>query len=569
MQASLHGEAAGAAAGQRRLLSMNQQGQGQRRSMAAGGGSAGSSLLSTSVLEAGSISVNHSLDMGSSRDVGSSVEHQRQSITQAIGLLENSQLLQQDAVLRDIVQIIVNRLNASPEKQQNPPQRVVVTSDNGTQVNSIETATQTEVPKFKEKRMQPLAKGKLRRVEGQNCSLSDSDVPSDQTETVDSQGLGRRNSLDDISLSTNSPRESCDGYSRDTSEASGPASVSSMVQMSVASSTDASQTATLAHDQMTPLHASQFADQYDDMEALDDGVQGIELWDSKKVHYGVDVGVGGQDLESPGLRPVGGLKGCPPMSPLQALNVNLNHYIGTYQHELEGISELANSPDGHSLSPTEKQFLAMSPSPSIETLKELKRILDHHYTKLFQAGNPAAAHGINSPATAEMQRLSMESSLAAEDGQRVVDAETGRTPERPPNPDPTKWSPGAAGAVGKPQPPPRPVETSGFEVPRNIRMGNSPPKHKNVKTPLTQLRTVPQLNLPPARRQDSGTLESPLSTPRSGSAFLAHINSARSSTNSGSASSTPRLPQGAIKIESHGTTLTKAALEAQTSAQRM
>merc|ERR1740117_188292 len=100
-------------------------------------------------------------------------------------------------------------------------------------------------------------------------------------------------------------------------------------------------------------------------------------------------------------------------------------------------------------------------------------------------------------------------------------------------------------------------------------MGNSPPKHKNVKTPLTQLRTVPQLNLPPARRQDSGTLESPLSTPRSGSAFLAHINSARSSTNSGSASSTPRLPQGAIKIESHGTTLTKAALEAQTSAQRM
>jgi len=35
------------------------------------------------------------------------------------------------------------------------------------------------------------------------------------------------------------------------------------------------------------------------------------------------------------------------------------------------------------------------------------------------------------------------------------------------------------------------------------------------------------------------------------------------------ASSTPRLPQGAIKVETHGTTLTKAALEAQTSAQRM
>ncbi len=28
----------------------------------------------------------------------------------------------------------------------------------------------------------------------------------------------RRNSLDDVSLSTNSPRESFDGYSRDTSE---------------------------------------------------------------------------------------------------------------------------------------------------------------------------------------------------------------------------------------------------------------------------------------------------------------------------------------------------------------
>jgi len=496
MQLSPHGDAAGAAAGQRRLLSMNQgQVQGQRRSMASGGGSAagssaaGSSLLGTSVLEAGGISINHSLDLGSSRDVGTSVEHQRQSITQAIGLLENSQLLQQDAVLRDIVQIIVNRLNVSPAKQHSPPQRVVVTSDNGTQVNSIETATQTEVPKFKEKRIRPLTKGKLGRVEGQSCSLSDSDVPSDQNETADSNGLGRRrNSLEDISLSTNSPRESCDGYSRDASEASGPASVSSMVQMSVASSTDASQTATLAHDPMTPMHASQFADHYgDNMEALEDDVQGIELWDGEKVGYGMDVGA--HDLESPESRPVGGSKNRPLMSPLQALNVNLNHYIGTYQHELEGISELANSPDGHSLSPTEKQFLAMSPSPSIETLKELKRILDHHYTKLFHSGNLTAAHGINSPATAEMQRLSMESSLAAEDGQRVVDAETGRTPERPPNPDPTKWSPGAAGAIAKPQSAPRPVGTSGFEIPRNIRMGNSPPKHKNVKTPLTQVPT--------------------------------------------------------------------------------
>jgi len=45
--------------------------------------------------------------------------------------------------------------------------------------------------------------------------------------------------------------------------------------------------------------------------------------------------------------------------------------------------------------------------------------------------------------------------------------------------------------------------------------------------------SVPQLNLP-ARKSENGALESPLSTPRSGSAFLAHANSARSSTNSGS-----------------------------------
>ena len=50
---------------------------------------------------------------------------------------------------------------------------------------------------------------------------------------------------------------------------------------------------------------------------------------------------------------------------------------------------------------------------------------------------------------------------------------------------------------------------------------------------ILQLRAVPQLNLP-ARKSENGTLESPLSTPRSGSAFLAHANSARSSTNSGS-----------------------------------
>lgn len=50
---------------------------------------------------------------------------------------------------------------------------------------------------------------------------------------------------------------------------------------------------------------------------------------------------------------------------------------------------------------------------------------------------------------------------------------------------------------------------------------------------VLQLRAVPQLNLP-TRKSENGALESPLSTPRSGSAFLAHANSARSSTNSGS-----------------------------------
>lgn len=337
--------------------------------------------------------INSNRDFGG----GGSVEQQRQSITQAIGLLENSQLLQQDAVLRDIVQIIVNRLNVSPEKTENPPQRVVVTSDNGTQVNSVETATQTEAPKFKEKRIKPLAKGKLRRGEGQNCSLSDSDVPSDQTETMDSLGLGRRrNSLDDISLSTNSPRESCDGYSRDTSEASGPASVSSMVQMSVASSTDASQTATLAHDATTPQHAHHYADQYDDnLENIDCSLQAFEQWDGERVeHVGVEsVGASSQTQpERSGVRPPTGLKGRPLMSPLQAVNLpNLNHYMTC--HELEGISELGNSPDGTSISPTEKPFLAMSPSPSIETLMELKRILDHHYAKLYKAGKLRVSPG--------------------------------------------------------------------------------------------------------------------------------------------------------------------------------
>ena len=200
-------------------------------------------------------------------------------------------------------------------------------------------------------------------------------------------------------------------------------------------------------------------------------------------------------MESPGERPVRGLGRRPLMSPLQALHVNVNQYIGSYQHELEGINELANSPEGNSLSPAEKQFLAMSPSPSIETLRELKRILDHHYAKLYQAGALRGAYGIDSPTAAEMQRLTMESLLGAEDGHRVVDAETGATPDRPPNPDPTKWSPGvvaaAVGGLPPPPPPPQTTETaSGLDIPRNVRMGNSPPKHKNVKTPLTQVRAL-------------------------------------------------------------------------------
>ena len=495
MSATHLGEAPGPAAGQRRLLSVNA---GVRRSIAAGG-PAGS---------LGGISMNNSLELGHSRDAGGSVE-QRHSITQAIGLLENSQLLQHDAVLRDIVQIIVDRLNASVEKQHNQPQRVVVTSDNGTQVNSVETGTQTEAPKFKEKRIRPLAKGKLRRADGINCSLSDSDVPSDQTDPPpDSHGMcRRRNSLDDISLSTNSPRESCDGYSRDASEASGPVSVSSMVQMSVASasSTDASQTATLAHDHVTPLHASrQGADQYDDtLEAAEQGTYEIEPWDGDKIDESARLGGIGASLESAGVRTLEGLKG---RTLMQALNVNLNHCIGTYQSELEGISELANSPDGTPLSPSEKQLLAMSPSPSIQTLKELKRILDHHYAKLFQAGKLASAYGIGSPATAEMWRLSMESALTAEDGHKVADSQTGATPERPPNPDPTKWSPGASSTNGATtsnvgpaltcQQPTAAVQTTDETKaipPRNVRMGNSPPKHKNVKTPLTQVPTEASL----------------------------------------------------------------------------
>ena len=293
-------EPAGAATGPRRFLSVHP---GSRRSMAAV-----ASPPATGSLAA--IGMSNSLDMGYNREVGGSAEQQRHAITEAIGLLETSQILQHDAVLRDIVQIIVDRLNA----QHNQPQRVVVTSDNGTQVNSVDTSTQTEAPKFKEKRMRPLAKGKplarARRADGINCSLSDSDVPSDQTDPpAESHGMGRRrNSLDDMSLSTNSPRESCDGYSREASEASGPVSVSSMVQMSVASasSTDASQTTTLAHDHFAPLHASrQGADHFDDHLGGDDGDEVLPLailGPSCRRRRGGERGEGGAYICAPLLR---------------------------------------------------------------------------------------------------------------------------------------------------------------------------------------------------------------------------------------------------------------------------
>ena len=51
----------------------------------------------------------------------------------------------------------------------------------------------------------------------------------------------------------------------------------------------------------------------------------------------------GAGLEGAGVRSLEGLK---ERTLMHALNVNLNHCIGTYQSELEGINELANSPDG-------------------------------------------------------------------------------------------------------------------------------------------------------------------------------------------------------------------------------
>lgn len=178
-------------------------------------------------------------------------QEQRDALQTAITLLQQNEILQQDAVLKDLLQICVSRLTTSQQRleRSSGAGRVVVTSDSATQVVTMEAQTQTDMPQFKEKRMRA-----KRRGERHNGSYSDSDVPSDNTAEgregrVGRAGRGRRNSLDERgSLSTNSPRESIDGYSRDLSEASGPISVSSLVQMSVASSTDASQTTTLPHD---------------------------------------------------------------------------------------------------------------------------------------------------------------------------------------------------------------------------------------------------------------------------------------------------------------------------------
>jgi len=429
---------------------------------------------------------------------------QRSSLQRAIVLLQENELLAEDLVLRDLLQICLNRLSTT--NHQRKGDRVVFTSDSATQVVTVETGTQTDV-KPKEKKM------KTKRLrEKHNCSLSDSDVPSDNTE---SKGHIRRNSLDEsISLSTNSPRESVDGYSRDLSDASGPVSVSSMVQMSVASSTDASQTTTLANEQAREYEAQ--------LALATDSIAELAVHSKPE---GVGRGAGRVDRGA----------------------ASLAHHqpLALATHEVR--DEEPGTQAGH---------LAGSPSPSIETLMELQRILDEQYKKLVQAGSlapgpqgnvlrphPTRFDGINSPATAEMRRLTMESALSngTEDIlQRVTPQEA-----RPPNPDPSKRSPGgqqlSPGAI-------HPFRGPETHLPQSVRMGNSPPKE--VQKPVKQLHSIPTLNIPVSRprQADSASVESPLSTPRSGSAFLAHINSARSSTNSGSASSTPRtLPVHIVK----------------------
>ena len=67
----------------------------------------------------------------------------------------------------------------------------------------------------------------------------------------------------------------------------GNAKGAGMVQMSVASSTNTSQTATLAHDQMTPMHANQDADYYgDNMETLRD-----DPWNTCKCEASAKIGL--------------------------------------------------------------------------------------------------------------------------------------------------------------------------------------------------------------------------------------------------------------------------------------
>ena len=70
----------------------------------------------------------------------------------------------------------------------------------------------------------------------------------------------------------------------------------------------------------------------------------IEPFGGERAEQGLRLAGGvSTGLEGEGVRSLEGLK---ERSLMQALNVNLNHCIGTYQSELEGISELANSPDG-------------------------------------------------------------------------------------------------------------------------------------------------------------------------------------------------------------------------------
>uniref|UniRef100_A0A7S4PEK9 Uncharacterized protein n=1 Tax=Guillardia theta TaxID=55529 RepID=A0A7S4PEK9_GUITH len=438
------------------------------------------------------------------------VQDQKSNIQSSILLLQQSQLFQSDPVLRDLLRMIVSRINTSHQQQRQKQQneRVIVTSDSATQVQTVEAFTQTEAAEFQERRLKA-NKLKNRRLDGQGCSLSDSDVPSDANDDARSASHRRRNSLDDISLSTNSPRESCDGYSRDLSDASGPISVSSMVQMSIASSTDASQTNTLAHDQTSMTYSKDFYDEHADHRGahMDECLHGHD-------HHTLDCISIDETINS-----------------FEAVDLNKTKSpVGTdLLADADGCEfEIENSVYGSNESPTETaatEKRANSPPPSIETLMELQKILDDHYKKLWQSGSyagnslyrqgtPIRFDGINSPATAEMLRLTMESQGQSLDELR-------QTPERPPNPDPTKWSPNAC---------------FNAEVPGSIRMGNSPPKH-NVQMPLRQLRhvPVPSLKISAAiSRSEQAPVESPLSTPRSGSAFLAHVNSARSSTNSAS-----------------------------------